>query len=149
MQYEKVKSTLGWLLIGSRIGMILLVIYFRTIEFFDDDTVKLALIGILPFPAIYSHAVLKYFVRSRYNRPVREALKKNYYTHCLVFMIVFICSSLALLIWQGVKPNSLTTFSTLFLVLEGAFLVYIRPSFNDLFNLRDTQDTFQEGNPPI
>ena len=142
MLLEKIKTRIAWLYISAVATMFLLIAFFKAIEFYDFETTGIAVGGTLVFTGNKTLEILQYFRRHRKNKATKETTNRNYSYSSFLIMILFVCVPLTILVWQGIKPFSLSTFTIYLVAAKIIFVTYANPLVNDLLNIDDT------GEPP-
>ncbi len=146
MLLEKIRTCVAWLYLSAVLTMFLLITFFKVIEFYDFDTTKIAVAGTLVITGNKTIEILKYFRKHRDHQASTETTNKNYSYSSFLVMIFFICIPLTILVWQGIKPFSLETFTAFLLGAKMIFFKFANPLVNDLLGIVDTSEKKQ---PPL
>lgn len=139
MTEDTLKSKLGSFMVICHFCIILLIVVFRLIEYFDDSTLKVSLPIVIPLFATYTTLVVRNMIANR-NKVVDTSrqMNKNYVFISFFITIIFVLAILGITLKQGLKPSSIESFAVLLGIGESVFGIYLGYIFKDLFSSDET-----------
>jgi hypothetical protein len=124
-------------MVVSHFLVILLIIGFRIVERFTDETLKVSLPIVIPLFATYTTLVVKYFIDTSNQVNIDSpSISRNFTFISFFIPTVFVVVILAIVLKQGIKPVSLESFAVMLGLGESIFGIYLGYIFKELFGKR-------------
>ena len=139
MREEILRNRIGRLMIVSHFSVILLIVYFRLVDKFDDDTLKVALPVVIPLFASYTTIIVNNFIENRHKAGSKKMVNSNFVFVCFFITALLTLFVFAVVIKQSVKPASIESFAVLLGLSETVFGLYVGYIIKALFQSQTPQ----------
>jgi chromate transport protein ChrA len=133
MNKGKIRNVVGIFMIVSHFVVILLIIYYRFQNKYDDDTLKTSLPVIIPLFATYTTMIVRHSFENQAKASVMEGASVMYTFIAFFIPFVFFVFLLAIVVNQATSPLSLENFAAYLGLCETIFGIYLGIILKDMF----------------